>query len=388
MDVTSTAMGSREGITRIAVCSGIEGLAAMLEARLRVENMEREVGTSLEVIDLSDEFVKGHAGRVKLGESGAEILLADPSRAASLLFPPLQQHGSSTSGEEGETEELSSLKWYQSTWAGVDTLFKAMNKSPGTPQPPNVTLTRLGGVLGPAMAEYVFAFILAQERRLAELATAQQNKQWASAGYSYRPLSQLCLGIIGVGDIGGTILQVAQSFGMRVLGLVRDPSKHHQQSSTTTTRCRYFSSSKPDEMKEFMANSDYIINALPSTPHTTRMLTADYFSWCQQENGDIARKKREVYFINVGRGDVTTEADLLEALEQEYITGAVLDVFQEEPLPKASPLWAHPRCKITPHVAAISRPDDVVHVFCDNLRRYLQQGAPSLQYIVDWRKGY
>ena len=92
--------------------------------------------------------------------------------------------------------------------------------------------------------------------------------------------------------------------------------------------------------------------------------------------------------INVGRGSIISERDILEALDKEHISQAVLDVFVEEPLPPSSALWAHPRVIVTPHVAAVSTPEDVAEAFCKNLELYLTKGGEALQGTVDFERGY
>ena len=96
--------------------------------------------------------------------------------------------------------------------------------------------------------------------------------------------------------------------------------------------------------------------------------------------------KDSALLINVGRGNVIVEQELCDALRHNEIAGAVLDVFREEPLPDSSPLWTTPGLKITGHVAAVSRPQDIANVFIENYQRYV--AGERLNYLVDFAKGY
>ena len=179
-----------------------------------------------------------------------------------------------------------------------------------------------------------------------------------------RPLKGQTLGVLGTGDIGQHVVGVAKAFGMETLGLVRDGASRTNFDGTTA------------DVDEVLRQSDVILSALPSTPATRGLLDGGRLSACT---------KRPV-LINVGRGDLISEASVVEALDEGWIREASIDVFEVEPLPAASPLWDREDVFVTPHVAALSRPEDVAKVFAANLDRYLR-GEPLL-YEVDWGKGY
>ena len=119
-----------------------------------------------------------------------------------------------------------------------------------------------------------------------------------------------------------------------------------------------------------------MIGILPDLPSTTNLIDASSFQ----------SMKETALLINVGRGNLIDDDALCAALNNEEIAGAVLDVFKKEPLSADSSLWAAKNCTITPHIAAMSYPIDIVEVFLKNLERYMAE--ESLLYQIDFDKGY
>lgn len=269
----------------------------------------------------------------------AEIILADPE----LVAPHL--------------EGAAALVWLQSTYAGVEVLFRDSSRR-------DYRLTRIKGLFGPQMAEYVLGQILARERHMTAFYALQQEKKWQPE--PHRQLIDLTMGILGAGDIGGSVAQAARLFGMTVWGLRTRPGPVAGIDRVMT----------PDQLDEFLAGADYLVNILPSTPATAGLLAGDRLKAC----------KPGTVLINIGRGDIIDEAALIRAIGQGWLGGAVLDVFGQEPLPAQSPLWSLPGVTITPHVAAISFAADVAAIFAGNLSRYL--GGEPLLHQVDWDRGY
>ena len=290
--------------------------------------------------------------------------------------------------------------WIQSTWAGVDAIANAFENFKDSEQ--NFVMTRLGEVLSGSMSEYVLGQIIANERQFYKLKQSQDHLQWgiydnhnnnnnnnnnsavSSSGttaavalpYGYRSLKDLTLGILGFGSIGQEICRAAEfGFFMNTVAWVR--SKKDQQSFSTpvlkTHQCT--------EIESVLQQSDYIVSCLPSTKETRHLLNGNVLENC----------KKGAVFMNVGRGDVISESALLDALEKGWISSACLDVFAPtEPLPVTSALWKHPKVIITPHVSAVTQPDDAATVFVNNLRIYIADSysTQNLQHIIDFNKGY
>ncbi len=249
------------------------------------------------------------------------------------------------------------LHWVQSTWAGIDSLCQHRLQQ-------DYILTGAHGAFGPQISEYVMTYLIALERQVFTMRANQQQQKWQPL--FYRPLCELCLGIIGLGSIGQHLACVAGRAGMRVIGLNRSGRACADVEKVYTAHT----------LAEFLAAPDYVVVTLPATEHTRHLINADVFS----------RMKSSAVLINVGRGSVVNEPDLITALQEGRIGGAVLDVFESEPLSADSPLWAMPNVYITPHNAGISFPQDIVATFVENYHRF-SRGEPLL-HQVDFARGY
>ena len=252
---------------------------------------------------------------------------------------------------------LPNLRWVQSTWAGVEPLL-----APGLRQ--DYVLTNARGVFGEDMAEYVLAYLLAYERRILQRHTAQCAGRW-----NQTPSGTLCgktIGLMGVGSIGAVVARMARHFGMRVKGYTR--------SSEACPDVDMYYHGK--DWTAFAADIDYLVNMLPNTAETRRIVNA----------GFLAALPPRAVFINVGRGSAVDEAALAEALQTGRLAGAVLDVFEAEPLPAEHIFWRTPNVLITSHTAALSVPEGITPIFLDNYRRLLR-GEP-LWYRVEFDRGY
>ncbi|XP_076763621.1 glyoxylate/hydroxypyruvate reductase A [Xylocopa sonorina] len=222
------------------------------------------------------------------------------------------------------TDKLPSLRWVQTTWAGVESLVSNMKD-----KKINYTITRFSDTaFGLAMSEYVIAHIFNFERDQRQQYRNQEASRWIREGKisDHRLICDLSVGIMGLGNIGKSIAQKLRLFGATVWGITRTPLKENLD---------YLSEHRTVEhLSEMLTHCDYIVNVLPSTPNTFGLLNGTMLQYC---------KNRSSVLINVGRGTIVAEADLLNALEQRWISGAILDVFEEEPLPEESKLWSLPQ---------------------------------------------
>ncbi len=185
-----------------------------------------------------------------------------------------------------------------------------------------------------AVAEHVFALMLALSRRLLGAAASVCRGEWRRGAYRGEELYGKTLGIVGLGRIGGRVAERARAFGMTVLA--HDPYVAPSQAQSLGARLV--------PLNELLRESDYISLHVPATQGTDHLLGAAQLSQC----------KPGAYLVNCSRGNVVDEAALLSALDSGRIAGAGLDVFEHEP-PTDSPLLRHPKVVATPHIGGMTR---------------------------------
>ncbi len=252
---------------------------------------------------------------------------------------------------------LPGLKWAQSTWAGVEPLLDPALRR-------DYILTNARGVFGGLMSEYVFGYLLLHERKMLQRLEAQRDRRW-DATLTGR-LNGKTIGLLGVGSIGAELARAAKFFGLTVRGFTRD-------SEGCEWVDRYFHG---PELLDFARGLDYLVSVLPNTSETRKIIGAEV----------LAALPSSAIFINVGRGSALDEPALIQALDTGALAGAVLDVFEQEPLPASSPLWEAKNLIVTFHTSAPSFPEDIARLFCENYRRYAIGLLPNK--IVSFIKGY
>ena len=249
------------------------------------------------------------------------------------------------------------LQWVQSTWAGVTPLLAEGCRR-------DYLLTGVKGIFGPMMSEYVFCYMLMHERKAWQRYRSGLRKKWDKT----RPgmLKGKRVGIMGVGSIGAHIAQTAKHFAMQTSGYTRNDE-------SCQFIDRYFHG---DQLMAFVSDLDYLVCVLPNVSGTDGLVDAPL----------LKAMKKNAVLINVGRGNVIDEAALVRSLSEGQIAGAVLDVFNEEPLPPDHPFWTAPNLIVTAHTAALSFPEDIAPIFIENYRNFIS-GKP-LNYVIDFERGY
>jgi phosphoglycerate dehydrogenase-like enzyme len=271
------------------------------------------------------------------------------------------------------------LRWLQLHSAGANHLLDhPIMKS-------DVAITTVSGIHATPIAEYVFASILAYRWRVPLWTHCQREGRWPSGrwGLYARPeLRDSTLGIVGYGSIGREVGRIGQAFGMRVLALHRSAGRTKEGYTSERTGdaagsipARFYG---PDALHEMLSECDYVVVSVPLTPETVGLIGPE----------ELKAMKSSAYLVNIARGPIVDEAALAQAVEQGWIAGAGLDVFEQEPLPADSPLWALENVLISPHVAGFTpRYDErATALFAENLGRYLS-GKPLLN-LVDRTRGY
>lgn len=258
------------------------------------------------------------------------------------------------------------LRWIHSWGAGVDRLLSIPKVARGS-----VILTNSSGIHSIQISEHVIALMLIFTRKLKEFILFQNDGVWhvPDETYVFDELKGKTVGIVGLGSIGSEIAKKAKCFGMTVLATRR----------TITAKPTFVDELLPSyDLKRLLKESDFVVISAPLTSKTKGMIGAQEF----------ANMKRTAYIINIARGEIIQQNELISALKQKKIAGAGLDVFETEPLQPNSDLWHMKNVIITPHVAG-----DTVHyyerttkIFCENLRRYINK-TPLIN-VVDKKAGY
>ncbi|HFS8203234.1 MULTISPECIES: glyoxylate/hydroxypyruvate reductase GhrA [Serratia] len=248
--------------------------------------------------------------------------------------------------------------------AGVDAILDQERKHPGT-LPAGVPLLRLEDTgMAQQMQEYALSYVLRYFRRFDEYQALQQRQEWQPL--DPHSLDDFTIGILGAGVLGQSVARKLTEFGFSV-------------------RCWSRSAKQIDGVQSFAGEAQrgafldgvkLLINLLPNTPETVGILNRELF----------AQLRPGAYLINIARGAHLVEADLLAALEQGQLAAATLDVFAREPLPQDHPFWRHPRVTITPHIAAITLPQQAMDQIAANIRALEAGQAPA--GVVDRQRGY
>jgi phosphoglycerate dehydrogenase-like enzyme len=243
---------------------------------------------------------------------------------------------------------LGGMRWLHTFSAGIDhPVFKGLLAR-------GVRVTTSSGASAAAVAQMAILLLLALSRDLPAHFVSQRERRWVPG--QGEDLEGKVVGVVGLGPIGLEVARLARALGMRVIGMRRRPAGDEPCETWPMAR-----------LGELLALADYVVLALPLTPDTHHLLDA----------AAIARMRPMARLVNVGRGELVDEAALAAALRDGRIAGAGLDVFEEEPLSEASPLWGLSRVIVTPHVAA-STPTAHHHaaeLFVENLGRWVRGEA-------------
>jgi glyoxylate/hydroxypyruvate reductase A len=219
------------------------------------------------------------------------------------------------------------------------------------------------------MTEYVVLHVLMIHRQQRAYDAQQRQRVWNElpqpAAY------EIAVGVMGLGVLGGAAAGALARLGFRVAGWSRTPKRLDGVETFHG----------PAGIDALLARSEILVCLLPHTPATDGIL----------DHGLLRKLKRDgalggAYLINAGRGRLLVETDLLAALEDGTLSGATLDVFAEEPLPKTSPLWSHPQVTVTPHVAAASMPNALVDNVLRQIARF--ERGETMENVVDRVVGY
>ncbi|WP_404684697.1 glyoxylate/hydroxypyruvate reductase GhrA [Raoultella terrigena] len=248
--------------------------------------------------------------------------------------------------------------------AGVDSILSKLREHPQM-LPLSIPLFRLEDTgMGLQMQEYAVSQVLHWFRRFDDYQALKQQARWQPLD-EYRR-EDFTIGIMGAGVLGAKVAQGLQAWGF--------PLRSWSRSRKAWPQVQSFAGA--DELNEFLRETRVLINLLPNTAETVGIINQQLLA--QLPDGS--------YVLNLARGVHVVEDDLLAALESGKLKGAMLDVFSREPLPAASPLWAHPRVAMTPHIAAVTRPQEAITYIAGTISQ-LERGE-TVSGQVDRRRGY
>jgi len=246
--------------------------------------------------------------------------------------------------------ELSEVEVIFSMGAGIDNLLH----SPKFVQD-RVVVRMIEPNLTSGMVEYVLYHVLRVHRQMDVYRLQAERQEWASLPQT--AACNYCIGVMGLGILGSAVAKTLSYLGYRVRGW----SRSNRLIEGVT------SYSGVGELHKFAEAIDVLVVLLPLNRTTHSIINAELFS--QLAEG--------VYIINVGRGSLIVESDLLDAVRTGRISGAALDVFDIEPLPKTHPFWSESRITITPHIASLTNPASASAAVASNIRRY-RAGHPMI----------
>lgn len=253
------------------------------------------------------------------------------------------------------------VEWIQFTSSGIGVFIKT---SKYAERMPNTVFTTASGVHAQPLAEFCLLVMLMFTRDLERMRTFQTAKTWER--YTGTDLKGSTLTLVGVGRVGSKIAAFAKALGMNVIGVVRDaenrdPAKLNVDELHTT-----------GDLLTVLPRTNFLVLIAPHTPETENMIGKP----------ELAALPQGAVLINIARGALIVEEELIAALQSGHLAGAGLDVFETEPLPENSPFWAMPNVLVSPHSASTSDKENILitDLFCDNLRRFLS-GKPLLNVL-------
>ncbi|MGY8632779.1 D-2-hydroxyacid dehydrogenase [Bradyrhizobium sp. 14AA] len=258
-------------------------------------------------------------------------------------------------------DQAKKLRWFQCTNAGVDSMLPIRDRAG------HIIVTNVRGIHADIITDFVMAGVTMLHWNFRRLLREQAERKWSPCCVA--PLAEKTLGVVGLGSIGATIARRAKSAGMTVVGSDRE-------TSVPVEGIDHLFPARA--LRELLPLCDFVVLAVPATAETVGLIGA----------AELAGMRRDAFLINISRGSVVVESELIKALQQGVIAGAMLDVFEREPLPQDSPLWDMPNVIATPHTAGnpTNYVERVFSIFGDNIELFMK--GQTLKNIADLGRGY
>ena len=290
-------------------------------------------------------------------------------------------HAAAHAGTASATATMGAIRWVHCTGAGVDSWLAPVELDH------SVLLTRTPESFGPAIAEWAVSRVLAFQQQLFDVARAQSERRWAHR--EVKPVAGTRALVVGTGDVGTAVAIQLAALGCVVTGVSRTGVAHSDLGHSRDAHADVGRSDTPHnrtmgpfavvhpvaKLADLVGDADWIVLTLPITPATNRLVNRAMLSRC-----------RGAVLLNAGRGQVLEESALPEAFDQGWLRGAALDVFEVEPLPDSSPLWADPRMMVSPHLSGPTTIAGAGNGFLECLAELEQGRLP--RWVVDRDRGY
>lgn len=308
----------------------------------------------MSIVIISDRDPKAWVQAIKSKHPGINLMLYPEDRnREEVEYALVWNH------PRGVFKQYPNLKVIASMGAGVDHILN----DPEIPK--NANITRIVDTqLATDMAEFVLALVMDHLRNLSSHKGQEQERLWKPQPYSR--ISELKVGILGMGVLGATVAEKLTATGFKVQGWAKS-QKEIKNIPVFTGK---------EELEDFLAATNILVCLLPLTRSTENILNKELFR----------KLPKNAFLINVARGKHLVEEDLLEMLDSGHLSGAALDVFRTEPLPEEHPFWQHPKILVTPHIASVTKPSAVVSQVLENYEK-MKKGGP-LKNVVKREKGY
>lgn len=263
-----------------------------------------------------------------------------------------------------ELPEMKKLKWVQATWAGIDNLLYPEMRESGT------IVTNVRGQCATSMSEHAIAGLLYFGREFHRHVVGCQNSERTRIQSQFQ-LSGSTVCVLGAGGIGATLIPKLTALGVNVIGV--------NSTGTPTPECSDVCTL--DEIKGRLSEVDHIVCTLPATQHTHEFIDKSF----------LMALKTGACIVNISRGALVNEADLVECIESGHICGAVLDVSNPEPPEQDSPLWNNPKVLFTSHTSygpSSETGRSGFDVFCTNLEYYIEGNRDKMVNVANFELGY
>ncbi len=264
--------------------------------------------------------------------------------------------------DRGDLERMKNLKWIQCVFSGINHFPFDYLREKG------IILTNARGVHRIQMSEFIVSLLLSIVRRSYHYTKAHLAAKWDPVKID--ELYGKTVGFVGVGAVARETARKLKAFDMRILGI-----------KNTVEDVEHFDEIYGiGEMDRLLEQSDFVVILVPLTDKTKGMIGEDQFR----------KMKKTAWFINVARGPIVQEKALIRAIEEGWIAGAGLDVFEKEPLPEESPIWDLENVILTPHIAGPTPHymDRIMELFIENLGAFIEGKEKDMVNIIDYDRQY